>query len=194
MIASTVNAPLLPLRLVPKDEPPTALAADLDALPDGRALPIFGHIKLAETIIALAARRTVSYLFATTWAFSPDVVFQLAEAITAGHIRAGEVWIGTNSSSQTSEGLEAAFAILSSTLKICQTPNHAKIFILDFADGASPLCFSGCCNLHTIKKLGPTLTVALRGHHAREALREAFSRFVPLAKAEDRHDDLSLDL
>lgn len=194
MIASTINAALLPLRLVPKDEPTASLAADLDRLPDGHALPIFGHIQLVETIAALAARRTISNLSATTWAFSPEAVFTLSKSISDGHILAGEVWIGTNRSTQTSEALEAAFAILASRLKICQTPNHAKIFAIDFADGSTPLAITGCCNLHSIPRLGPTLTVAIRGAPARDALKAAFARLTPLLKAEDRTDDISLDL
>ena len=193
MIAATIHADIRPLIHIPGVAIPAEATDALAALPDNAALPFFGPFNLYDLILALAARTPIDHLRLTTWRIDPAATFALRDALLAGHIRAGELWIGSNASAKTLEGAEAAGAILTTRLRVLRSHTHAKIATIR-RDGLPLLSLVSSCNLQLNISGQSSFTFAVAGQTAYDALDRAFAQFAATSERDTDDTQFSLDL
>lgn len=111
--------------------------------PGAQPLLILGRVALAEKICALAKRRPIARLIASSWSLHPETVSLFREAAEAGRIREATVHIGTI---KAREAVEYADAVLPKNFLVCRTKSHMKLAIVRFFDGAA-IAFHGSANL-----------------------------------------------
>lgn len=193
MTAATLATTVHPLIHIPTAAIPRDAVTALADLPSDHAIPFFGPFNLYDLITRLAERTPIATLRVTTWRIDPAAAFALRDALLAGHIRSGELWIGSNASAKTLEGAEAAGALLSTRLRVIRSDTHAKIALI-LREGLPPLALISSCNLQLNVAGQSSFTFAIAGDAARAALETAFASFAPTAAHDLDDAQLSLDL
>lgn len=110
--------------------------------PRRATLLILGRVALAEKICALAKRRQIASLVASSWSLHPETVSLFREAAEDGRIREATIHIGTI---KAREAVEYADAVLPKNFHVCRTKSHMKLAVVRFIDGAS-IAFHGSAN------------------------------------------------
>lgn len=111
--------------------------------PGAQTLLILGRVALAEKICALAKRRQIASLVASSRSLHPETVSLFRDAAEDGRIREATIHIGTI---KAREAVEYADAVLPKNFHVCRTKSHMKLAIVRFIDGAS-IAFHGSANL-----------------------------------------------
>lgn len=193
MTSALLHCSIRPLVHITSAAIPREAVTALADLPAGAAIPYFGPFNLYDLIIRLAERTPIATLRVTTWRIDPAAAFALRDALLAGHIRSGELWIGSNASAKTLEGAEAAGALLSTRLRVIRSDTHAKVALI-LREGRPPIALISSCNLQLNVAGQSSFTFAIAGDDARAALERAFNSFTPTAAHDLDEAQLSLDL
>lgn len=102
-----------------------------------------GRIGVAAIVCALAKRRRIASLLASSWSLHPDTVSLFRETAEAGLIGEASIHIGTV---KAREAVEFADAVLPKGFRMHRTRSHMKAVVVTFADGGK-LAFHGSANL-----------------------------------------------